>query len=259
LGVRRTSVYEKKKGKKPDNLKLEELIMKTYLRFPFYGYRRIREDLIEQGHNVNRKRVRRIMHDLGIRAIYPKRNLSIPNKQHKKYPYLLRGLRIEHVNQVWASDITYIRLKQGVIYLVAIIDIFSRKVLSWKLSNTLDRNFCIEALNEALCKYGKPEIFNTDQGSQFTSIEFTQVLLKHNIRISMNGKGRALDNVFMERTFRSLKYEEVYLNEYDNISECRNFIDSYFTFYNQRRKHQSLKYKTPDAVFHENIQNMKVG
>lgn len=198
------------------------------------------------------------MHEIGIKAIYPKRNLSLPNKQHRKYSYLLRGLRIDHVNQVWAADITYIRLKRGVAYLSAVIDVFSRKVLSWKLSNTLDRSFCIEALNEAIHKYGKPEIFNTDQGSQFTSIEFTQVLLENNVKVSMNGRGRALDNIFMERTFRYLKYEEVYLNEYENMNEFRWAIDSYFRFFNQYRMHQSLDYKTPDEVFYENSRQFMV-
>ena len=236
---------------------MEEAIISIYLKWPFYGYRRITEELKRNGHQVNRKRIRRIMHNLNIQAIYPKLNLSISNKQHKKYPYLLSGIAIEHVNQVWASDITYLRLKRGVIYLAAVMDVFSRKVLSWKISNTLDRSFCIEALNEAICKYGKPEIFNTDQGSQFTSIEFTKVLIDNNIKISMNGKGRALDNIFIERTFRSLKYEEVYLNEYENVNECRRAIESYFRFFNQDRIHQSLGYQTPDEVFFENLKLSK--
>ncbi len=223
--------------------------MSIYLRWPFYGYRRITEELKRDGYQVNRKRIMRIMHNLNIRAIYPKLNLSIANKKHKKYPYLLSGMTIDQVNQVWASDITYIRLKHGIIYLAAVMDVFSRKVLSWKMSNTLDRSFCIEALNEALCQYGNPKIFNTDQGSQFTSNEFTKVLLDNNVQISMNGKGRALDNIFIERTFRSLKYEEVYLNEYENVNECRRAIESYFRFFNQERIHQSLDYKTPDEVF----------
>ncbi len=243
-------MYYQKAEKSKDELVMEENIMQTYMNLPFYGYRRIAEELQRQGHNASPKLVYRLMQELGIKAIYPKRNLSIPNKQHKKYPYLLRGLNIDHVNQVWASDITYIRLKRGVIYLVAIIDVFSRKVLSWSLSNTLDRSFCIEALNEAICKYGRPEIFNTDQGSQFTSIEFTQVLLKNNVKISMNGKGRATDNAFMERTFRSLKYEEVYMNEYENMPECRWAIESYFKFFNQDRIHQALDYMTPDEIYY---------
>ena len=242
-------MYYQKSEKSEADLALEEKIMEIYMNLPFYGYRRIAKELERQGHEASFKRVYRLMQELGIKAIYPKRNLSIPNKQHKKFPYLLRGLEIDHANQVWASDITYIRLIRGVVFLVAIIDIFSRKVLSHKLSNTIDRSFCIDALNEAICKYGKPEICNTDQGSQFTSIEFTQVLLKNNIKISMNGKGRAIDNVFMERTFRSLKYEEVYLNEYKNVVECRWAIESYLKFFNQDRVHQSLGYKTPDEIY----------
>lgn len=231
--------------------------MSIYLKWPFYGYRRITEELKRNGNQVNRKLIRRIMHNLNIKAIYPKLKLSISNKQHKKYPYLLSGITIEHVNQVWASDITYLRLKRGVVYLAAVMDVFSRKVLSWKLSNTLDRSFCIEALNEAICKYEKPEIFNTDQGSQFTSIEFTKVIIDNNIKISMNGKGRALDNIFIERTFRSLKYEEVYLNEYENVNECRRAIESYFRFFNQDRIHQSLGYQTPDEVFFQDLKLLR--
>ncbi len=257
MDVNRSSVYYKKTEKK-DERELEESIMAIYMKWPFYGYRRIREQLKREGHHYNRKRIRRIMHNLNIRAIYPKLSLSIPNIQHKKYPYLLSGMTIDHVNQVWASDITYLRLKCGVVYLAAIIDVFSRKVLSWKISNTLDRSFCIEALNEAICKYGIPKIFNTDQGSQFTSIEFTKVLLDNNIKISMNGKGRALDNIFIERTFRSLKYEEIYLNDYENVNECRRAIESYFRFFNQDRIHQSLGYQTPDEVFFENVELLRV-
>lgn len=245
------------KTEKKDERKLEDAIMSIYLKRPFYGYRRITEELKRNSHQINRKRVRRIMHNLSIRAIYPKLNLSIPNTQHKKYPYLLSGMTIGHANQVWASDITYLRLNRGVIYLAAIIDIFSRKVLSWKISNTLDRSFCIEALNESISKYGRPEIFNTDQGSQFTSIEFTRVLLDNNVTISMNGKGRALDNIFIERTFRSLKYEEVYLNEYENVNQCQKAVESYFRFFNQERIHQSLDYKTPDEVFFEKQKLLK--
>ena len=254
--MNRSSVYYKKTEKK-DERELEESIMAIYMKWPFYGYRRIREQLKREGHHYNRKRIRRIMHNLNIRAIYPKLNLSISNIQHKKYPYLLSGITIDHVNQVWASDIIYLRLKRGVVYLAAVIDVFSRKVLSWKLSNTLDRSFCIEALNEAICKYGKPEIFNTDQGSQFTSIEFTKVLSDNKIQISMNGKGRALDNIYIERTFRSLKYEEVYLNDYANVNECRRAIESYFRFFNQDRVHQSLGYQTPDEVFFENLKLLR--
>jgi len=252
LSVNRSSVYYRKTERKEER-ELEEMIMLIYLKHPFYGYRRITETLKRNGYQVNRKHILRIMRELQIKAIYPKLNLSIANKQHKKYPYLLRDTEITHINQVWASDITYIRLHGGIVYLTAVIDLYSRKVLSWQLSNTLDRSFCIEALNEAIIKYGKPEIFNTDQGSQFTSIEFTRVLSENNIKISMNGKGRALDNIFMERTFRSLKYEEVYLNDYESVSECRKSIGDYFRFFNKNRVHQSLGYITPDEVFYKNL------
>ena len=231
--------------------------MEVYLQYPFYGYRRITAELKRAGFRINHKRVLRIMRDLHIQAIYPKPKLSISNERHRKFPYLLRDVKITQINQVWSSDITYIRLKSGTAYLVAIIDLYSRKVLSQKLSNTLERSFCIEALNEAIEKYGKPEIFNTDQGSQFRSIEFTKVLTENNIKISMNGKGRALDNIFMERTFRSLKYEEVYLNDYENMKECRRAIEDYFGFFNKKRVHQALGYKTPDEVFYRNPKNKK--
>ena len=231
--------------------------MEVYLQYPFYGYRRITAELKRAGFRINHKRVLRIMRDLHIQAIYPKPKLSISNERHLKFPYLLRDVKITQINRVWSSDITYIRLKSGAVYLVAIIDLYSRKVLSQKLSNTLERSFCIEALNEAIEKYGKPEIFNTDQGSQFRSIEFTKVLTENNIKISMNGKGRALDNIFMERTFRSLKYEEVYLNDYENMKECRRAIEDYFGFFNKKRVHQALGYKTPDEVFYRNPKNKK--
>lgn len=248
--MNRSSLYYKKSNKK-SGTELEDLIIGIYLKHPFYGYRRITETLKRNGLQINRKRVRSIMQDLNIRAIYPKLNLSVPNKQHKKYPYLLSGMCINQVNQVWSSDITYLHLKRGVVYLAVVIDIFSRKILSWKLSNTLDRSFCIDALNDALLQYGNPGIFNTDQGSQFTSNDYTKILRDANIKISMNGKGRALDNIFIERTFRSLKYEEVYLKDYENVNECRWAIKSYFRFFNQERVHQSLNYKTPDEVFNE--------
>lgn len=257
MGVNRSSVYYRKKGNKEER-RLEEAIMYVYMQYPFYGYRRITEDLRRSGFQVNRKRVLRIMRKMHIKAIYPKLNLSVSNKQHKKYPYLLKDLEINHINQVWAADITYIHLKRGTVYLAAIIDLYSRKILSSKLSNTLDKSFCIEALNESIAKYGRPEIFNTDQGSQFTSFEFTQVLSDNNIKISMNGKGRALDNIFIERTFRSFKYEEVYLNEYENIRECRKSIENYFRFFNRKRVHQALKYKTPDEVYFENLKTKEV-
>lgn len=189
------------------------------------------------------------MKKLGLRAVTRKRNTSKPNKKHKKYPYLLRGLRITRPNQVWATDITYVHLSGGHVYLVAVIDLYSRKVLSWRLSNTMTTKFCIEAVEEAIERYGIPDIFNSDQGSQFTSEDFTDLLEKHNIRISMDGKGRALDNIFVERLWRSLKYEEIYINDYKNMKEAQKAIDNYFHFYNKERFHQSLGYDTPDEIY----------
>ncbi len=203
---------------------------------------------------VNHKKVQRLMREMNIKAVYPKINLSKPNKAHKKYPYLLNGININRINQVWGADITYINLPSGRMYLVIVVDLCSRKILSWKVSNTLDRFFCIEALQEAISKYGYPEIFNTDQGSQFTSNEFTEILNSNQINISMNGKGRALDNIFVERTFRSVKYEEIYLNEYENMRKCRNALEYYFNFFNNKRLHQSLKYKTPNEVYFEYLE-----
>lgn len=191
---------------------------------------------------------------LGIGAIYPKINLSKRNHQHKIYPYLLRNLLINHVNHVWSIDITYIRLTHGFAYLIAIIDWFSRKVLSWRISNSMEVGFCVEALNEALENYPAPEIFNSDQGSQFTAAEFTSVLLENNIRISMDGRGRALDNVFIERFWRSLKQEKIYLMELSSVHEARLAVNDYMEFYNQNRKHQSLNYNTPDQIYFKNLE-----
>jgi putative transposase len=216
---------------------------------PFYGYRKITQALQKKGHVINRKRVLRLMREMGIQAIYPKPNLSKAAPDHKKYPYLLRGLVIDHPDQVWATDITYIKLNGVFIYLAAIIDLYSRKVLSWRISNTMDVSFCIEALEEAFNKYGKPEIFNSDQGSQFTSIDFIKELENKNIRISMDGKGRAADNIYIERLWRSLKYEDIYIKEYGTIAECTLGVRKYFEFYNTERFHQSLKYKTPDEIY----------
>ena len=214
---------------------------------PFYGSRRIQEALGREGICVGRERVQRCMRLMGLWAIYPKRNLSKRHPGHKIYPYLLRDRKITHPNQVWATDITYIRVRQGFVYLVAVLDWYSRYVLSWRISNTLDVSFCREALEEALVK-GSPEIFNSDQGSQFTSDEFTGILLSKEIAISMDGRGRAFDNIFTERLWRSVKYEEVYLKEYQVCREAREGLEKYFTFYNTRRYHQSLEYKTPYEV-----------
>ena len=231
LELPRSTFYHRPKPVSDEELKLMALIDRCHLKYPFYGSRRIRDWLEDQGHRVNRKRVRRLMTTMGLVALYPKRNLSLANQAHKVYPYLLRGLVIDSPNQAWATDITYVPMARGFVYLVAIMDWHSRKVLSWRLSNTLDTSFCIEALEEAIERYGAPEIFNTDQGSQFTSDEFTSVLKRHDIRISMDGKGRWIDNVFVERLWRSVKYEEVYLKAYDGIRAARQslLITSLFT------------------------------
>ena len=189
------------------------------------------------------------MKELGLKAIYPEPKTSQPNKEHKKYPYLLRSLEITHINQVWASDITYIKYRGSFMYLVAIIDIYTRKVLSWRLSNTIDSHFCCECLSEAISFFWVPEIFNTDQGSQFTCSEFIEILNAHNIQISMDGKGRALDNVYIERIWRTLKYENIFLYDYGTVKELRKGIDRFFKFYNTERFHQSLNYKTPDDIY----------
>ena len=221
-----------------------EKLDKIYTKCPFYGSRRMREVLKREGHLVNRKKIIRLMNMLGIRAIYPKKKLSQSNSEHKKFPYLLRDIEIKNPNQVWATDITYIPVRGGYFYLTVIMDWYSRYVLSWKLSNTLDIIFCIEALHEAL-KINKPEIFNSDQGTQYTSKEFTRVLEKEKIKISMDGKGRAFDNIFVERLWRTIKYEEVYIQRYENGKEVKKGLENYLMFYNTERLHQSLGYITP--------------
>lgn len=226
------------------------LLDAQYTATPFYGSRRMTAWLRSQGYAVNRKRVTRLMRQMGIEAIYTKPHLSQPLAGHKIYPYLLRGVKIERVNHVWSADITYIRLHQGFIYLVAVIDWWSRYVLSWAVSITLDSAFCLEALETAL-RRGRPEIFNTDQGAQFTSCAFTERLRQGEIQISMDGRGRALDNVFVERLWRSVKYEEVYLREYNTVREARQGLQRYFGFYNDERLHQALGYRTPAAVYRE--------
>jgi len=232
-------------------LALMREIDRIHLEWPFYGSRRMVVELGRRGHHVNRKRVQRLMRVMGLEAMAPGPATSRPRKQDKKYPYLLRGLEVTRPNQVWATDITYIPLRHGFVYLVAIIDWYSRKVLSWRLSNTLDTPFCIEALEEAFTRFGRPEIFNSDQGCQFTAEDFTQSLLDAGVAISRDGKGRCLDNVFVERLWRSLKYEEVYLKGYDSIAEARREIAIYLAFFNEKRPHQSLGYQTPDELFTE--------
>lgn len=224
-------------------------IDELYTEWPFYGSRKITAHLKVEGQAVNRKRVSRLMRVMGIEAIYQKPRTTKSAPEHRKYPYLLRGLKIERPNQVWATDITYIRLRQGFIYLVAVMDWFSRYVLSWRLSNTLDSSFCIEALQEALQRAGPPEIFNSDQGSQFTSTDFTDCLKAAGVSISMDGRGRAVDNIFVERLWRSVKYEEVYLKDYLTMGEAASNLGGYFSFYDNVRLHQALDYRTPVAVF----------
>jgi putative transposase len=251
LELPRWTFYHVPKPVTDEELELMKLIDRCHLEHPYYGSRRIRYWLEDEGHRVNRKRVQRLMRTIGLAALYPKHNLSLANQAHKVYPYLLRGLVIDRPNQVWATDITYIPMVRGFVYLVAIMDLYSRCVLSWRVSNTLDTSFCIDALNEAIDTYGAPEIFNTDQGSQFTSEDFTGVLKQHDIRISMDGKGRWVDNVFVERLWRSVKYEEVYLMAYDSIGDARDSLGRYFEFNNRKRRHQSLDRQTPDSVYYQ--------
>lgn len=226
------------------NLTLMRLIDEQYLQTPFFGYPKMTQMLRRQGYQVNRKRVARLMRLMGIHAICPRPNTSKRASEHKIYPYLLRNVRIERVNQVWSSDITYVPLPSGFMYLVAVIDWHSRFVLSWQLSNTLETDFCVAAL-KLVFKYGQPDIFNTDQGAQFTANAFTASLLDRNIRISMDGRGRALDNIFVERLWRSVKYEDIYIKKYQSVVALRVGLEAYFHFYNYQRPHQSLAYHTP--------------
>lgn len=226
------------------------LLDEQYLRTPFYGVPRMTQMLRQKACEVNPKRIGRLMTLMGLQAVYPKKNLSKPTPGHKIYPYLLRGLKVVRPNQVWSTDITYIRMLNGFLYLCAVMDWYSRYVISWRLSNTLDTDFCIEALEEALTTTQlQPEIFNTDQGSQFTSEAFTGVLLRKEVKISMDGRGRALDNVFIERLWRTVKYEHVFLHEYENGRDLWQGLDGYWKFYNEQRPHQSLAYQTPKEVF----------
>ena len=247
LGVNRAGLYYRPVGESEENLLLMRLLDEQYTRTPFYGSRKMTEWLETQGHVVNRKRISRLMEVLGIEAVYPKPKLSQPGEGHKIYPYLLRGLKVERVNQVWSTDITYIRMAQGFVYLVAVMDWFSRYVLSWSLSLTMEIDFCLEALKKAF-RRGQPEIFNSDQGSQFTCEKFTAALEAKQIAVSMDGRGRCMDNIFIERLWRSLKYEEVYLKDYESVTEARAGIERYFRFYNHERLHQSLNYRTPAAI-----------
>lgn len=237
LGLNRSTYYHKSKGESIFNLDLMRKIDEQYMQTPFYGTRQMTRHLANNGISVGRRRVKRLMRKMGITAIYPKPKTSKPNLEHRIYPYLLRDLCIDKPNQVWCSDITYIPMKRGFMYLVAVMDWYSRAVLSWKLSNTLETDFCVNALEEALYQYGVPEIFNTDQGSQFTSREFTDALKNAGTRISMDGKGRWLDNVFIERLWRSLKYESIYLNDLETGGQTKKLLEKWFNFYNWERPH----------------------
>jgi len=252
LEVNRSMLYYEPVGPSAETLELLKAMDKLFTDAPFLGARRLRECLQRQGYNVSRKRVRRLMKLLGIEAIYPRPRTTIPNIEHRVFPYLLRGLEIDRPNQVWAADITYIPMRKGFVYVVAIIDWYSRLVLSWSLSNTIDADFCVDALKDAL-RFGTPEIFNTDQGSQFTSEDFVGCLLENGIKVSMDGRGRWMDNVMVEWLWRSLKYEEVYLHAYDTVQESRASIARWFAFYNYERPHQSLEYKTPCEAHNEGI------
>jgi putative transposase len=251
LKISRSSLYYEKQGESPLNLALMQEIDRAFTDWPFFGVRQMCRYLISLGYSVNKKRIRRLMRLMGLTAIYQRPRTSIPNPENKRYPYLLRDLSIDRSNQVWCTDITYIPMRKGFLYLVAIMDWYSRKVLSWRLSNSMDTDFCIQALEEALSKYGTPDIFNSDQGSQFTSDAFTGVLRDKGIRISMDGRRRWLDNVFIERLWRSLKYENVYLHAYETGSEARAGIGEWIAFYNQTRPHSSLDGLTPNAFYEQ--------
>lgn len=249
LELSRSSLYYEGVPVSDRDLELMRVIDEIHMKHPFMGSRSIRDQLQGKGHQTGRQHVRTLMKKMGIAALYQKPRLSKPHPDHKVYPYLLRGLEITRANHVWAADITYLPMARGFCYLVAIMDWASRKVLAWRLSNTLDASFCVEALQEALTRYGVPEIFNTDQGSQFTSDDFIEVLENHDISISMDGKGRWMDNVFIERLWWSVKYQDVYLKAYGSIAEARKGLKEYFKFYNTQRRHQGLDRKTPDHVY----------
>lgn len=250
LGLNRATFYYQAASETPEDLMLMALIDKQYTRMPFYGWPRMTAFLRREGYAVNHKRVQRLMGLMGLQAIYPKPHTSIPARDHKVYPYLLRGLVITRPDQVWSSDITYIPLPGGFMYLMAIMDWYSRYVLAWRLSNTLDTLFCIAALQEAL-QCHSPEIFNTDQGCQFTAVAFTSILEAAGIRISMDGRGRALDNIFVERLWRTVKYEDVYLNKYATVPELIDGLTRFFIFYNDERLHSRLDYRTPAEVYYQ--------
>jgi putative transposase len=250
LGLNRSSLYYEPAGETAENLRLMRLIDEEYTAHPFFGSRRLTARLAQQGEAVNRKRVQRLMRLMGLEAIYPKPRLSAAGHGHRVFPYLLRGVAIERPDQVWSADITYVPLPSGFLYLAATIDWFSRYVLAWRLSNTLDGSFCLDMLEEALSR-GRPEVFNTDQGVQFTAAAWTGRLEAAGVAVSMDGRGRCLDNVFVERLWRSVKYEDLYLRGYEAVPEVRQGLGRYFGFYNEERPHQALGYRTPGQVYRE--------
>lgn len=249
LKISRSGWYYNPKEENPFNLSLMQMIDEQFLATPYYGSRQMMRQLRRAGYQVSRKRVRRLMRLMGLEAIYQAPRTSFPHPEHKIYPYLLKELNINRPNQVWCSDITYIPIKRGFLYLVAIMDWYSRKVLSWRISNTLDTEFCVQALKEAIGRYGIPDIFNTDQGSQFTSFQFTNILKDYEIKISMDGKGRWIDNVFIERLWRSLKYECVYLNNFENGQQAKLLIGNWINHYNRERPHSIFDGQTPHEVY----------
>jgi len=249
IGLPRSSYYREPKSETKENLELMGLIDKEYTRHPFYGTRKMRDFLQRKGYSINRKRVQRLMRLMGLESIAPKKRTTIPGKDHKIYPYLLRGLEVNYSNQVWCSDITYIRLRGGFVYLTVVMDWYSRYVLSWEISVTMEENFCVSALERALRCYSPPEIFNTDQGSQYTGSSFTGVLKDHGTRISMDGKGRAMDNIMVERLWRTVKYEDIYTRDYESVEDLVKGLRKYFAFYNNERPHQTFGGRTPSEVY----------
>jgi putative transposase len=254
--LNRSSYYKKPRGEKVENIRVMKRIDEVYLKHPCYGSRRMMHILNQEGVRISRHRVRRLMQIMGIQAIYQQPRTSLKAPEHKVYPYLLKNLTIERSNHVWCSDITYVPMRRGFMYLTAIMDWYSRKVLSWRLSNTLDTRFCLESLEEAIGIYGKPDIFNTDQGAQYTSQAFTGSLEKNGIQISMDGKGRWVDNVMIERLWRSVKYECLYLQEFDDIRGLNNTLQAWIDFYNKERPHSTFNGRTPSDVYYENLQKL---
>ena len=258
LEVNRSTFYYQPHPDEKDDLEMMRLLDEQFLKTPFYGSRRMAAHLSQAGHLINRKRVQRLMARMGLVAIYPGPNTSKPHPEHKIYPYLLRNVGIYRPNQVWSTDITYLRMSHGFMYLVAIMDWYSRKVLSWRISNTLESGFCLEALQEAFQNYGRPDIFNTDQGSQFTSDAFVKAVEATGAKVSMDGRGRCHDNIFIERLWRSVKYECIYLHSFENGKVLRQKVREWFDWYNQERVHQSLDYCTPNLVYQQKMFRLQV-